>query len=102
MSLPAFDFYAEVRVRNADSPFAGNRGVVFGRVETEDQSTWYYSIDFTNTTGQSCFYESELEATGVVYKREDFYDGTSVRIGVDKRGRGYVVRRQEEANGDAP
>ncbi len=35
--------------------------------------------------------ENGLQPTGEFSKREDFYDGSSMRIQVDKSGRGKVV-----------
>jgi hypothetical protein len=100
MSIPAkFDFFEEVRVRNAEPPqehLIGYVGVVLGRTATDDESTWYYGVTIpVDSQTVSCFFESQLESTGRKYRREDFYDGTSVRVRVDEHGAGSIVRPGE-------
>jgi hypothetical protein len=98
---PKFDFYEEVRILSGDPKVArlvGQVGVVLGRTETEDRQTWCYAVQLTNERAGYCFFESELETTGNHFLREDFYDGTSVRVLVDNRGRGTIVPPSEESD----
>jgi hypothetical protein len=89
-----FDIYEEVRIQTSDpakSRFNSELAVIVGRTETEDGTSWYYTVDFLSTKRGWCFYENELESTGRKYRREDFYDGSSVRVRVDEEGRGSIV-----------
>lgn len=90
---PDYDFYERVRVDTQDENslcFNGKVGAVLGRVQT-DEKLWYYTIAIDDQSSTHCFFEHELVATGTFARREDFYDGTSVRIKVGKDGQGRVV-----------
>ncbi len=63
-----------------------------GRTETEGGDTWYYAVDVDEEVEGWCFYEHELEATGRQFAREDFYDGSSIRVNVDELGRGKIAQ----------
>jgi len=91
--MPKFDFYQEVLVISASpekSGQIGRIGVILGRTETEDQCSWYYAVQFAGDDGW-CFFECELEATGRAFSKEDFFDGSTVRVRVDDCGRGGIV-----------
>jgi hypothetical protein len=93
MSQPRFDFYEQVRISTTDvgkTHLNGRCGVVLGRTETERGDSWYYAVDVDEEVEGWCFYEQELEATGRRFAREDFYDGTSIRVHVDEHGRGEI------------
>jgi hypothetical protein len=96
---PRFQFYEEVRVQTSDplkSHVNGALGAVVGRTETEDNTSWYYAVDLHQISEGWCFYENELESTGRIFNREDYYDGTSIRVQVDQQGLGKIVGRDEE------
>jgi Immunity protein 31 len=96
---PCFDYYEEVRIKSLDPEKAhlnGRVGVVLGRTETEDKSSWYYAINLHSEEQGWCFFETELEPTGNKFRREDFYDGTSIRVQVDERGKGRIVRSEDK------
>ena len=91
--MPKFDFYQEVLVISAapeKSGQIGGIGVILGRTETEDQRSWYYAVQFGDDDSW-CFFERELEATGRTFSKEDFFDGSTVRVRVDDCGRGEIV-----------
>jgi len=94
MREPRFDFYEEVRINTSDadkSHMNGLLAVVVGRTETEDRTSWYYAVDLQSQKKGWCFFERELEPTGRRFRREDFYDGSSIRVRVDEKGHGHIV-----------
>ena len=96
---PRFDYYEDVRIQSQDrekSHMNGRVGVVLGRTQTEDKSSWYYAIDLYGDEQSWCFFEIELESTGNKFRREDFFDGTSTRVHVDERGKGRIARPESE------
>jgi hypothetical protein len=98
MSQPKFTFYEKVRVCTSDPKkfhLNGEIGVILGMAETEDENSWYYVLAIRSEKYCRCFYEHELEPTGEYAKREDFYDGTSIRVQVDERGRGSIMKPDE-------
>ena len=93
-SVPLFDFYDEVRICTQDpakSHMNTCLAIVVGRTETEDRKSWYYAVDFPLQGHGWCFFEYELEATGRKFTRDDLYDGSSVRVQVDPKGRGRII-----------
>ncbi len=89
---PRYEFYQEVQVRTSDpkkSHLNGRIGVVFGRTETSENTSWGYGVQLQD----KCwfFYEYEIQPTGRQFRREDFYDGSSVRVRVDENGRGNLA-----------
>jgi hypothetical protein len=95
-TAPRFRFYEKVRVDSQASEKAkvnGQIGAVLGRVETEN-GAWYYTVYIYATETSWCFFEHELSPTGESASREDFYDGSSVRVEVDEKGRGSIVSDQ--------
>lgn len=92
-ATPKFDFYEKVRVQSPDpsrSHLKGEVGVILGRVKTDDQESFLYAVSIDSSGQTWSLFEYELESTGQWAKREDYYDGSSVRIHVDHRGRGAV------------
>jgi len=92
-TVPKYGFYEKVRVDSQASEKAsvnGQIGAVLGRVQTEN-GIWYYTIYIYVTETSWCFFEHELSPTGEQASREDFYDGSSVRVRVDDEGRGNIV-----------
>ena len=82
---PMFSFYERVHVRTNDGSLL--TGSIMGRCENDDQK-WHYSVKLDGKPTSSMFPEDELESTGVIDSREDFYDGSSVRVIVDEGGEG--------------
>ncbi len=96
---PRFDFYQEVLVCTNEVEllqFNGKVGVVLGRGNSEDGQSWYYVLSFNHQPETCCFGEGELEPTGRWFSREDFYDGSSVRVRVDEKGRGSIAAEDEQ------
>lgn len=91
-NTPKFSFYERVRIA------AGNRtplvGFVMGRCE-DDEHNWHYSVQLEGKTTNTMFRESELESTGEVGSREDFYDGNSLRVRVNDSGEGHFAEDTE-------
>jgi len=96
---PRFAYYEKVRVRTTDPAKAhlnGEVGAVLGRTDTQDKTSWYYAVSLYTQQRSWCFFEHELEPTGEHAKREDFYDGTSMRVRVDEHGRGTIVESKSQ------
>ncbi len=93
-----FEFYEQVRIsgaKDSKSHLNGRFGVVVGRTETEGSDSWYYAVDVDGEVECWCCFEGELEATGVRFTRSDFYDGSSIGVNVDEKGRGSVDSANE-------
>jgi hypothetical protein len=98
-STPKYAFYEKVRVNSQTSEKAkvnGELGAVLGRVQTEN-GAWYYTVYIYSTETSWCFLEHELLPTGEQAKMEDFYDGSSVRVAVDKEGRGHFISDRQDS-----
>ena len=98
--VPKFGFYEMVKVQTPDpkkSHLNGEIGAVLGRTDTEDHPDPYlYGVSIDSLGRVWAFFESELEPTGQWARREDYYDGSSVRVQVDERGRGTVVPTEDK------
>lgn len=97
--VPMFDFYEKVRVCTQSqkcSSVNGEIGAVTGRTQCDD-GQWYYSVHIYASGISWCFYEHELTPTGEHAAHEDFYDGSSIRVRVDKDGRCSIVE-DDDAN----
>lgn len=73
----------------------GREGIVLAMGENKD-GTYGYSIsvifdhnDLSNNEGWD-IEEQYLKTTGKFMKREDFYDGSTAKVGVDEKGRGHI------------
>lgn len=91
---PKFAFYEKVLIQTIDKNKAevnGKLAAILGRVETEDGSSWYYSVHVYGHEHSWCMFENELQETGEHACREDFYGGESIRVSVDEHGRGEIV-----------
>jgi len=89
-------FYDVVLINSERKTLAeidGQKGSILGMAEN-DQGNWSYSVHMLNTEECWDVMESELEATGESMKREDFYDGDSVTVGVNaETGEGSFKRQ---------
>jgi len=91
---PRYEFFEKVRIDSAEPKnvsLHGQLGVVLGRTETEDRTTWYYAVHLCEQNEVCCFLERELQTTGQFADRREFYDGRIVRVQVDELGRGNIV-----------
>jgi len=97
-SSPKYAFYEKVWVNcplSENARVNGQIGAVLGRVQTQ-KGDWYYTVYIYSTDTSWCFFEHELLPTGECAKKEDFYEGSSVRIAVDSEGRGSVVSDDQQ------
>jgi hypothetical protein len=94
-----FDFYELVRVaQNAETiahGVANEVGPVLGITDPDDQQHRWYAVMIHDSTHM--FASDDLVSTGERIKREDVYDGTSVRVSQE----GHVVDGPDEP-GTAP
>lgn len=78
--MSKFEFYSEVRVLpNAETESSGiadHIGVVMGISEDPAGASYAVSIDGVTNMVK----EANLEATGRIFSREDFYDGSSIAV----------------------
>jgi hypothetical protein len=96
-TTPRFDFYEVVQVASEAGPkisLKGQTGAVLGRAQSDDGMSWTYAVRIDSTGICWSFDEDELLPTGLKRKREDFYDGSSIRVIVDEKGRGHTAREQ--------
>lgn len=87
-----FDFYENVIIKCCEKKYQylnGKKGSVLGK-SADDKKNWYYFVSIENGESFS-FKEEELESLGTFAKREDFYSGESIRVGVNKKGEGYII-----------
>jgi len=92
VSRPAkFQFYERVVILQDAPEIFGKIGSVLGRAQADD-GTWLYAVFVAGPNEAWDIAESDLESTGIVDKREDFYSGQSVRVRVSKSGRGTVSK----------
>ena len=86
MKPSPFAFYDEVIVEPAGSgleEIAGEVGVVLGAAE--DGEHWSYAVSIYSSGVTWSVTESDLKSTGRKRKKEEFYDGTLIRV--SQRGR---------------
>ena len=96
---PKFDFYEKVRVsaaKGAARKLKGRIGSILGR-SVDSKGRWGYAVAIEGSDTCWDFLERDLEATGEFGAAEDFYDGASVRVGVDRMGKGRVHARRRKA-----
>lgn len=98
---PKYSFYEKVRINTVDrkkKEVNGEIGAVLGR-DRDCSDQWYYTVYVYASTSCWCFFESELMPTGQAAKREDFFDGSSIRVEVDPNGRGRLAKRVRDSRG---
>lgn len=91
-----FNFFENVCLKGLEKEFVylnNKQGCILGMSE-DDKNNWYYSVVIENGETFS-FKENELESLGTFAKREDYYSGESIRIGVTKEGKGYIIEDEE-------
>lgn len=92
--MPRFAFYQQVRLARpapANRALLGRVGVILGRTNAPGQPAGY-GVSFEDEDQIICCEETELEATGRRFRREDYYDDTRViRVRVDRNGRGHLA-----------
>ena len=92
--MPRFAFYQEVRLARPapeNQTLADRIGVILGIGEEPDQPV-SYGIQVEGEAQMICCDESELEATGRQFRREDFYDDSkTIRVRVDHDSRGHLA-----------
>lgn len=88
-----FNFYERVKiypkVKNAQHLY-DTTGTVLGRSQNYDNS-WGYAVSCDKDLDGWDFQENELQSLGTFAKREDYYSGESIRVGVTKEGEGYII-----------
>ena len=84
----SFDFFEVVRVEpRPDAPEAiqgqrGRIGVVLGKSAEEGQEPTSYAVDLDGVDDGWSIDARDLTSTGDFRRREDYYDGTSIRVSV--------------------
>jgi hypothetical protein len=89
-----YKFYEVVRVneKHYRSMFVNKEGAILGMSQNEQNDMWGYTLTFDDLPETYGFEEEELEPTGKMKKREDFYDGSSVTVVVDPdTGEGRII-----------
>ncbi|WP_169719843.1 Imm31 family immunity protein [Zooshikella ganghwensis] len=80
-----YKFYEVVKVvtsRSLLSEINGQEAAILGMAQNES-GQWFYSVQILENDEGWDVMESELQATGRILTREDFYDGESLSIEVN-------------------
>lgn len=93
-----FDFFERVTIYpkdrymlNKKKKFTNSVGTVLAK-GLEANGEWAYDVSIDEDDGKVWgFKENELESLGTFAKREDYYSGESIRVGVTKEGEGYII-----------
>lgn len=89
-----FDFYEVVKVcsdRQSHCQISGLEGVVLGKSE-HPPGRWVYAVQVLDTEEGWDLAEDLLVSTGRKMRREEIYDGSSVRVSVDPvSGKGRLL-----------
>ena len=89
-----FEFFEVVRIEATPADFEhlqGKTGPILGKAEGDD-GRWIYSVYLEDDGGAFSMNEDDLSSTGRFVKREDIYDGTSIRVSVDpETGEGKLI-----------
>ncbi len=96
-SKPAFAFYDVVEViggRRNIASLVGRRGAVLGMAQSDD-GQWSYAVQMLDDGDGWTIPEAELKATGEAMCREDFYDGSSIKVEVRPQSRKGTRSRWE-------
>lgn len=78
-----FEFYGVVEVvagRPMIGAVVGHRGAVIGKAQNEETGAWSYSVSMLESRESWSLRENEIVSTGLYMTRQDFYDGSSVKI----------------------
>ena len=110
--MAKFSFFEIVKITSSSNPeterFVGRTGVVIGMTpvrefengEPDFSDVIDYGLLMDGEKYSWYFFPNELESTGIIGKREDYY-GPSVRVGVNEKGEGFLLdkepRNEEEA-----
>jgi hypothetical protein len=93
-TLPKFQFYEIVRINSNNPELAeiqGETGAILGRSD-EENGLYSYGVFIDRDEICWCVAEEDIESTGVVLQRADFYDDNRViRVQVDEQGRGIIA-----------
>jgi len=82
--MEKIDFFDEVRIIDdiEEPELRGKSGVVMG-ISEENGMVYGYSVHFSDLPHSYSFSVNEVVPTGRKFKREDFYDGTSLSVSKD-------------------
>ena len=89
MTRPVFDFFEVVRVEPRPGSDAelealrGRIGAVLGKSAEEGELPTSYAVDIDGLDEGWSIDAEDLVSTGKFRRREDYYDGTSIRVSVD-------------------
>jgi hypothetical protein len=87
--MAKFKYYEEVIIKSERKELKeinGKAGVIFSD-PTKD-----YIVVYITDLGEAWDVKSnELNSTGKFFKYEDFYDGSSISVKVDSKGRGKII-----------
>jgi hypothetical protein len=87
--MAKFKYYEEVIIKSERKEIEeinDKIGVIFS-----DPDMDYIAVYFTDLEEVWDVKSNELKSTGKFFKREDFYDGSSISVKVDSKGRGKII-----------
>ena len=90
---PKYTFYEKVVV-NSEKPslkqINGEQGAILGHAH-DKKGNWGYAVHIYRDEICWDVSENELRPTGQFDKEETFHDGSSIRVAVDKKGKGRII-----------
>lgn len=95
-----FNFFERVKIfpkSKVAQHLYNTLGTVLGRSQNPKNNLWGYAISCDNEEDGWDFQEDELESLGTFAKREDYYSGESIRVGVTKEGKGYIIENKNDS-----
>ena len=98
-----FSFFERVRIFpknphmfDKKKSFSNSDGTILAK-GLEDDNKWGYDVSVDKDDGHVWgFKENELESLGIFIKPEDHFSGESIRVGVTKKGKGYIIEDKKK------
>ena len=108
--MDKFSFFEKVKIIASSSPktkhLIGRIGVILVKTpiaedengEPDFSDVIDYGVRIEGENYWQSFLPDELESTGEIGKREDYYSGASIRVGVDDKGRGFLLDNNTQSD----
>ena len=91
--MKKFTLYEEVKVNSSKKNLEeinGKLAVIVSDPSTEPDDE-YLTVFVLKDEECWCVSKHDLDSTNRFYKHEDFYDGSSIKVKVDEKGRGEIL-----------
>lgn len=83
-------YFEKVQILSSDEnpELVGHFGYILG-ISEENDIVFSYAIYFDEFSDIIAFNTEDVQGTGEIASRENFYSGHSIKVRVDEEGRGY-------------